>query len=644
MIVTVNGTDRALNPIKTYVGPRWTNNESVPNDSSFVIDNFFPDTTYSTGAAASYGYNPKPGWINGITDSIGVEVDIPYQTTDPSLYNGPKGGLHIELWNKTRGAGWLDIPNAEEPYADIIQSGGLELSFYRTMAEIEEIFPHETHLKQGDSIYIRAVFADRVGNKTSADTSDTKFVYDPYPPTVSNIDSGNVLTVDTLYSEDNLSASWTGSSDLTYESIPGSGILNYDYQIGMHDSNGDSLDTLVSWTSVGLNEFANLTDLRMRHNHMYSFNIRAVDTAGNVSATVSSDTIYRKNSAPIISVDSTIKAYEDGLYTDTVKVIDLDLATALGDSFDYFISWKDSIWPTNAEDSINIDDSGVITWTPTPQDTGNFRLKVIVVDKDTLSDTLDYPLKVLPVNDPPYFRTGEDWDLKYPLLDGLRMPDISFDENDSFEVYLTQYIHDEDNNDTDIVWTHEFLDSAFSYDGFPEFSSFIGPVIPVQHMTLQSGHQIQNKLKTIGTRTSAKSSINALADSIPPPIQITITKNDSGSIAKIKANVLNPDYYGLDHILFRASDEILNNNPGLHDTIFHDSNGINLNINAINDAPKWGRLVPDTTMIENDTFRIVLGNFVDDVDDTTLLFKLKATPFENYTIYDSKDGTQVSTQ
>ena len=141
MIVTVNGTDRALNPIKTYVGPRWTNNDSIPNDSSFVIDNFFPDTTYSTGAAASYGYNPKPGWINFITDSIGVEVDIPYQTTDPSLYNGPKGGLHIELWNKTRGAGWLDIPNAEEPYADIIQSGGLELSFYRTMAEIEEIFP-----------------------------------------------------------------------------------------------------------------------------------------------------------------------------------------------------------------------------------------------------------------------------------------------------------------------------------------------------------------------------------------------------------------------------------------------------------------------------------------------------------------------
>jgi hypothetical protein len=633
MIVTVNGTDRALNPIKTYVGPRWTNNESVPNDSSFVIDNFFPDTTYSTGAAASYGYNPKPGWINGITDSIGVEVDIPYQTTDPSLYNGPKGGLHIELWNKTQGAGWLDIPNAEEPYADIIQSGGLELSFYRTMAEIENILTPETELVQGDSIYIRAVFADRAGNKTSADTSATKFVYEPYPPTVSNINGGNVLTVDTLYSEDNLSASWTGSSDSTWNSIPGSGILNYDYQIDMHNAAGDSLDTLVAWTSVGLNESANLTDLRMRHNHMYSFNIRAVDIAGNVSATVSSDTIYRKNSAPIISVDSTIKAYEDGLYTDTVQVIDLDLATALGDAFEYSIYWKDNI-PPNAigADTITIDTSGVITWTPTPQDTGNFRLKVFVFDKDSLSDTLDYPLKVLPVNDPPYFRSGDDFLFQYKdTIQALRMPDISFDENDSFEVYLTQYIYDEDNNDTALVWTYE-LDGAIVPDSsFPILSPFIGPLTPAQQRTLPSGHQMQNKLKTVETRMSAKS----LADTI----QIVITQNDTGSTAKIKALYDYNTSNGSHSIVFKPSDEILNINPGLHDTIFHDTLGINLNINAINDAPKWkDGFPPDTTMMENDTFRIVLGNFVDDVDDNKLLFNLKATPFGKYAIYDSKSG------
>ena len=46
-------------------------------------------------------------------------------------------------------------------------------------------------------------------------------------------------------------------------------------------------------------------------------------------------------------------------------------------------------------------------------------------------------------------------------------------------------------------------------------------------------------------------------------------------------------------------------------------------------------------MIENDTFRIVLGNFVDDVDDNKLLFKLKATPFGNYATYDSKSGDSI---
>ena len=44
-------------------------------------------------------------------------------------------------------------------------------------------------------------------------------------------------------------------------------------------------------------------------------------------------------------------------------------------------------------------------------------------------------------------------------------------------------------------------------------------------------------------------------------------------------------------------------------------------------------------MIENDTFRIVLGKFVDDVDDNKLLFNLKATPFGKYAIYDSKSGS-----
>jgi hypothetical protein len=231
MAISLNAKDRAQNLIDRYFG-----------QTDFIVDNTPPDS-FNTGSAASYGLNPKAGWLNGITDSVGVLVPIPAISDDPSIFYNPKGGLYLEFWNKTRGAGWVDIPNAQEPFADSVQLGGQNLNFYRTMAEIEAIMAPEVDLVQGDSIYFRAVLSDRVGNLTYGDTSTTILVYDPYPPTVSNINGGNVLTVDTLKSQDNLTATWTGSSDSTYNSIPGSGILNYDYKIHMHDSLGVYMDT-----------------------------------------------------------------------------------------------------------------------------------------------------------------------------------------------------------------------------------------------------------------------------------------------------------------------------------------------------------------------------------------------------------------
>ena len=126
-----------------------------------------------------------------------------------------------------------------------------------------------------------------------------------------------------------------------------------------------------------------------------------MDTAGNVSSYVISDTIYRLASAPVIGLDSTIVAFEDILYTQTVRVTDLDLATVSGDQFSFTTSWNDSIIPTNGTrvDTFINNSSGLITWTPTPQDTGSFRLRVTVVDKDSLMDTVDYPLTIKPVND-----------------------------------------------------------------------------------------------------------------------------------------------------------------------------------------------------------------------------------------------------
>ena len=257
MTVSLNARDRAKNliPESGYSG-----------HLDFTVDNTFPDTV-TTGNATAYAAEglpqPNPGWINYLTDSIVVIVPIPTPNEDETLFLNSKGGLHIELRNKNRGtAGWVNIPKAQEPFADSLAEGGPELKFYRTMDEIFAVMENEVDLVQGDSIYIRAALSDRVGNKTYGDSSATIFSYDPYRPTVSDINGGNAYTVDTLISQDYLSASWTGSTDSTWQApppssqtYPGSGILEYEYRIMIHDSLGFSdpiRDTLVNWTGVGL--------------------------------------------------------------------------------------------------------------------------------------------------------------------------------------------------------------------------------------------------------------------------------------------------------------------------------------------------------------------------------------------------------
>ena len=130
--------------------------------------------------------------------------------------------------------------------------------------------------------------------------------------------------------------------------------------------------------------------------------------------------------------------------------------------------------------------------------------------------------------------------------------------------------------------------------------------------------------------------------SLVDTIKIVITQNDTGSIATIKALYDYNTSNGSHSIVFKASDATLILNPAVLDTINNDSTEINLNINAVNDAPEWWSPVPDTTMVENDTFRIDLAHFVKDVDDSLLAFKLYPTSFGNYTLYDPITGVSLA--
>ena len=194
-----------------------------------------------------------------------------------------------------------------------------------------------------DDLRIRAAVSDRAGNKTYYDSSSTILKYDPYKPIVSAINGGNVfndgLPLDTLISDDYLSVSWSDESQDINQlvggvTIEGSGISNYDYKINMYTSENVYQDTLMDWRNneldMGVVLPADREDYGLKHDHKYNFLVRAVDVAGNVSEIIQSDTIYRKNTRPVITIDSTIYAYEDNEYNVPIQVIDPDTATVLG--------------------------------------------------------------------------------------------------------------------------------------------------------------------------------------------------------------------------------------------------------------------------------------------------------------------------
>ena len=266
--------------------------------------------------------------------------------------------------------------------------------------------------------------------------------------------------------------------------------------------------TIVDWTSTGTTvSFDTTLDLTPRN--LYQAFVTAVDSAGNELSTidttfddeenvvsvdvipvpVGSNVLQRVNTAPVIGSFNAFTAWEDSLYTANVLVTDVDSTTVKSDIITYHIGWDTAttiglegpVAPNPDEDypigaTLAIDDSGVITWIPLPPDTGIFGVQVIVKDAWDFADTLQYPLTILPVNDRPYFRSGEAWDTKYDLPD-LPLPDTAIfeDSEEIFSLNLTKYILDEDNNDsTDITW-QAIIEDTVTQSGYPRISLVFGP-------------------------------------------------------------------------------------------------------------------------------------------------------------------------
>jgi hypothetical protein len=513
------------------------------------------------------------------------------------------------------------------------------------MAEITNVsdttdgFVPDQDMRHGDTLIFRLVLSDRVGNSTNFIASRTMLVFDPIQPKIINLNSGNMVTETALISTDNINAGWSGSVDSAYAGFGGSGIAEYRYMIMEYDTI-PPLDTLtiVDWTSVGINVSMDTT-LDLTPRNLYQLFITAVDSAGNeidttitnedgsfdvIPTPVASLVLPRLNSPPIIGSFNLNTAWEDSLYTAEVTITDVDIATAKGDSFIYYIDWDTAStivsgnmnYPIPDEDyplgaTITIDSiNGLITWTPLPPDTGIFDVEIIVKDAWDFADTLVYPLTIHPVNDRPYFRSGEAWDLKYDLPD-LPLPDIAFfeDQDASYLINMTKYILDEDNDDyADISW-QAVIEDTISQPGYPRVALVFGPGTTDRvKENLQEQYLPQYKSNPTGDDLILPDPLNRSTANL-----INITFKDSLSfLGDSTYAVIRSDsnYWAEDiQITFIATD--------IHETFAVDS--LLLDVVNINDRPQWIQ-IPDQQIFENDTLQFDLGTFVTDLDDTLLTF------------------------
>ncbi len=109
------------------------------------------------------------------------------------------------------------------------------------------------------------------------------------------------------------------------------------------------------------------------------------------------DTLVRYNSKPTIATLIDAALDEDISWTDTLALTDPDLFVLQGDSFTYK-AITTRLVGNAAIDSVRIDTSGVLTWTPTQNDTGTYEIQVIAIVAYALADTLKLPLVVTAVN------------------------------------------------------------------------------------------------------------------------------------------------------------------------------------------------------------------------------------------------------
>ena len=585
--------DRSNNSVTSFV-----------DASTFRVDNQ-PPIAFETGLISTHGLNPVQGWITGVTDTIGVQVPIQTYQEDSTLFLG--GYVQIQFYNLNRGTSWV-TPGSNDP---IIESGPAE-QFYRNIDSLYAVMDTVAALRTGDSLAVRARIVDKHGNITNGTTSSTRLAFDATAPSTGSISGGSFVAGDTLFSKDTVSIQWTAFEETDEDE---SGLERYEVSIlKLNSENVGSL--FYGWDTLASDLTSFTKELPLEHNNRYVGNVRAFDVAGNISDILVTDTLLRYNSNPdILNLENAV-LNEDLFWTDTVKISDPDLSVIQGDSFS-FQATTTRIVGDAAIGSVMIDSLGALTWTPTQNDTGSYTINIVVTDQYALTDTFQLPLTVNAVNDTPVF-----------VIPGLG-PDLPYvhewvEDQVASDLVLSRYISDVDNNiATDITWQAVILDTSQLDEDYPIGMVIVGPNTPWEvHAKLNREYLGINPQVSAGDMSAISKQTMQLINNTRTNPLISVgfsTKQYGEGIPDSTIATFSSDsnYYGDNHrIIFIAQDT---GGAVARDTI-------HATIVAENDPPTISKeMIAEVIEVwENDSIRMEFGQYVTDIDDTSLVFTISA--------------------
>ena len=372
-IDTLAGFDNDITFLTTVTLRDNAGNETQGNRSIFelFVDRVVPGEitidTYSTS-----GSNVVEGYWNSY--STGLDMTVPIDDTDNSLIDGiVYSWIHLSTWQAEN---FIVLGDTTEITAFIDR----QLSY--TAAEIEGIVASPGDFSDGAIIVMEVDIIDAFGNSTTSTRIDTVFVIDQTAPDTGHFIPSATYMNGFVNADDTLAAAWDGFAD------PVSDILRYEYSIGSSAGLADE----VNWYDLTLDTVMIDTFGTFVHADSFFINVRSLDSAGNISDTISTQGVVADLIRPLNALNLD-PFYHIGEWNadSSITGIASDELSGVDSVWVNIKRMSDSLWWNDITSDWQADSMTQFTF----MENGSWQ---VVLPGDSLDNRIDYQVEVMAID------------------------------------------------------------------------------------------------------------------------------------------------------------------------------------------------------------------------------------------------------